>query len=132
MYTFFIIYKLFNVPFYVSHYFWGKVFTIFEFLPLYQFLWSFMLLLQGAIFVRLVVFVTAIFSIVQIGLFIIKNILHELQFIIFILMIVINIGIVHPQMYILSSFTLPQVVPSLYECLCSAEHKGRYSEECGK
>ncbi len=98
MYTFFIIYKLFNVPFYVSHYFRGKVFTIFEFLPLYQFLWSFMLLLQGAIFVRLIAFVTAIFSIVQIGLFIIKNILHELQFIIFILMIVINIGIVHPQM----------------------------------
>ncbi len=26
----------------------------------------------------------------------------------------------------------PQVVPNLYECLCSAEHKGRYSEECGK
>ncbi len=35
-------------------------------------------------------------------------------------------------MKILSSFTLPQVVPNLYECLCSAEHKGRYSEECGK
>jgi len=32
----------------------------------------------------------------------------------------------------LSSFTQPQVVPNLYECLCSAEHKGRYSEECGK
>ncbi len=30
------------------------------------------------------------------------------------------------------SFTHPQVVPNLYECLCSAEHKGRYSEECGK
>ncbi len=40
--------------------------------------------------------------------------------------------IVHPKMKILSSFTLPQVVPNLYECLCSAEHKGRYSEECGK
>ncbi len=24
------------------------------------------------------------------------------------------------------------VVPNLYECLCSAEHKGRYSEDCGK
>ncbi len=35
-------------------------------------------------------------------------------------------------MNILSSFTHPQVVPNLYECLCSAEHKGRYSEECGK
>ncbi len=35
-------------------------------------------------------------------------------------------------MKILSSFTHPQVVPNLYECLCSAEHKGRYSEECGK
>ncbi len=35
-------------------------------------------------------------------------------------------------MEILSSFTHPQVVPNLYECLCSAEHKGRYSEECGK
>ncbi len=29
-------------------------------------------------------------------------------------------------------FTPPQVVPNLYECLCSAEHKGRYFEECGK
>ncbi len=41
-------------------------------------------------------------------------------------------GIVHPKMIILSSFTLSQVVPNMYECLCSAEHKGRYSEECGK
>ncbi len=41
-------------------------------------------------------------------------------------------GIVHPKMKILSSFTHPQVVPNLYECVCSAEHKGRYSEECGK
>ncbi len=32
----------------------------------------------------------------------------------------------------MSSFTHPQVVPNLYECICSAEHKGRYSEECGK
>ncbi len=40
-------------------------------------------------------------------------------------------GIVHPKMKILS-FTRPPVVPNLYECLCSAEHKGRYSEECGK
>ncbi len=40
-------------------------------------------------------------------------------------------GIVHPKMKILSSFTHP-VFPNLYECLCSAEHKGRYSEECGK
>ncbi len=40
-------------------------------------------------------------------------------------------GIVHPKMKILSSFTHPQLVPNLYECLCSAEHKGRYSEECG-
>ncbi len=30
-------------------------------------------------------------------------------------------------MKILSSFTLPQVFPNLYECVCS-EHKGRYSE----
>ncbi len=37
-----------------------------------------------------------------------------------------------PKMKILSSFTHPQVVPNLYECLCSAEHTGRYSEECGK
>ncbi len=35
-------------------------------------------------------------------------------------------------MKILSSFTHPQVIPSLYKCLCSAEHKGRYSEERGK
>ncbi len=41
-------------------------------------------------------------------------------------------GIVHPKMKILSSFTHPQVVPNLYECLCSAEHKGRYFEDCGK
>ncbi len=41
-------------------------------------------------------------------------------------------GIVHPKMKILSSFTHPQVVPNLYECLCSVEHKGKYSEECGK
>ncbi len=41
-------------------------------------------------------------------------------------------GIVHPEMKIVSSFTHPQVVPNLYECLCSAEHKGRYSDECGK
>ncbi len=34
-------------------------------------------------------------------------------------------------MNILSSFTHPQVVLNLYECVCS-EHKGRYSEECGK
>jgi len=41
-------------------------------------------------------------------------------------------GIVHPKMKILSSVIHPQVVPNLYECLSSAEHKGRYSEECGK
>ncbi len=29
-------------------------------------------------------------------------------------------------------FTHSQVVLNLYECVCSAEHKGRYSEECGK
>ncbi len=41
-------------------------------------------------------------------------------------------GIVHPKITILSLFTHPQVVPNMYECICSAEHKGRYSEECGK
>ncbi len=41
-------------------------------------------------------------------------------------------GIVHPNIYILLSFTHPQVVPNLHECLSSAEHKRRYSEECGK
>jgi len=41
-------------------------------------------------------------------------------------------GIVHPKITILSSFTHLQVVPNLYECVCSAEHKRRYSEECGK
>ncbi len=30
------------------------------------------------------------------------------------------------------SFTHPQVVPNRFECLYFAEHKGRYSEECGK
>ncbi len=39
-------------------------------------------------------------------------------------------GTVHLKMKILS-FTHPQVVPNLYECVCS-EHKGRYSEEWGK
>ncbi len=38
-------------------------------------------------------------------------------------------GIVYPKMKIRSSFTHPQVVPNLYEFLCSAEHKGRYFEE---
>ncbi len=38
-------------------------------------------------------------------------------------------GTVHPKYFILSSFTQPQVVPNLYEFLCSAEHKGRYFEE---
>ncbi len=33
-------------------------------------------------------------------------------------------AIVHPKMRILSSFTHTKVVPNLYECLCSAEHKG--------
>ncbi len=41
-------------------------------------------------------------------------------------------GTVHPKMKLLSSFTHPQVDPNLYECVCSAEHKGRYSEEWGK
>ncbi len=41
-------------------------------------------------------------------------------------------GIVHPKSKILLSFTHPQVVPNLYECVCSAEHKVRYSEEWGK
>ncbi len=40
--------------------------------------------------------------------------------------------IVHLKMKTLSSSTQPQVVPNLYECLCSAEHKQRYSEESGK
>ncbi len=38
-------------------------------------------------------------------------------------------GTVHPKMRIVSSFTHPGVVPNLYECVCSAEHKGGYSEE---
>ncbi len=38
-------------------------------------------------------------------------------------------GIVHPKMKFRSSFTPPQVVPNLYEVLCSAEQKGRYSED---
>ncbi len=41
-------------------------------------------------------------------------------------------GIVHPKVKILSSFTHPQVVLNLYECLCSAEHEIIYFEECGK
>jgi len=40
-------------------------------------------------------------------------------------------GIVHPKKENLSSFTSPQVVPNLYECLSSAEHKRRYFKEYG-
>jgi len=39
-------------------------------------------------------------------------------------------GLVHPKMKILSVFTHPHVVPNLYVFICSAEHKGRYLEEC--
>ncbi len=38
-------------------------------------------------------------------------------------------GIVQTKMEILSSFTHPQVVPNLYEFLCSAKYKGRCVEE---
>jgi len=37
-------------------------------------------------------------------------------------------GLVHPKMKILSVFTHPHVVPNLF--ICTAEHKGRYLEEC--
>ncbi len=56
-----------------------------------------------------------------------RNIVHILN--VFIYNINYIKGIVHPKMKILSSFTHPQVVPNLYEFLCSAEHKGRYFEE---
>jgi len=39
-------------------------------------------------------------------------------------------GIVHPKIKILSVLTHPQVVPKLYVFICSAEHTGRYLEEC--
>jgi len=39
-------------------------------------------------------------------------------------------GLVHPKMKILSVFTHPHVVPNPYVFICSAEHKGRYLEEC--
>jgi len=39
-------------------------------------------------------------------------------------------GTLHPEMKILSSFTHPQVVANLNEFFSSAEHKGRYFEEC--
>jgi len=39
-------------------------------------------------------------------------------------------GLVHPKIAILSVFTHPHVVPNLYVFICSAEHKGRYLEEC--
>jgi len=39
-------------------------------------------------------------------------------------------GLVYPKMKILSVFTHPHVVPNLYVFFCSAEHKGRYLEEC--
>ncbi len=41
-------------------------------------------------------------------------------------------GIIHPKTQIQSLFTHPQVVPNMHDFLCSAEHKGRYSAECGK
>jgi len=37
-------------------------------------------------------------------------------------------GLVHPK--ILSVFTHPHVGPNLFVFICSAEHKGRYLEEC--
>jgi len=39
-------------------------------------------------------------------------------------------GLVHPKMKILSVFTHPHVVPNLSVFICTAEHKGRYLEEC--
>jgi len=39
-------------------------------------------------------------------------------------------GLVHPKMKIMSVCTHPHVVPNLYVFICSAEHKGRYLEEC--
>jgi len=39
-------------------------------------------------------------------------------------------GLVHPKMKILSVVTRPHVFPNLYVFICSAEHKGRYLEEC--
>jgi len=42
-------------------------------------------------------------------------------------------GLVHPKIKILSVFTHPHdVVPNLYVFICSAEHKGRYLEECNE
>ncbi len=37
-----------------------------------------------------------------------------------------------PENEIVSSFTHPQVFSNLSECVCSAEHNGRYSEESMK
>jgi len=42
----------------------------------------------------------------------------------------IDKGLVHPKMKILSVFTHPHVVTNFYVFICSAEHKGRYLEEC--
>jgi len=39
-------------------------------------------------------------------------------------------GLLHPKMKILSVFTHPHVVSNIYVFICSAEHKGRYLEEC--
>jgi len=39
-------------------------------------------------------------------------------------------GLVHPNMKSLSVSTHPRVVPNHYVFICSAEHKGRYLEEC--
>jgi len=36
-------------------------------------------------------------------------------------------GLVDPKM---SVFTHPHVVPNLYVFICSADHRGRYLEEC--
>jgi len=41
-------------------------------------------------------------------------------------------GIVPPKMKVLSSITLPKVVPNPYAFLSSAEHKRRYFEEYGQ
>jgi len=41
-------------------------------------------------------------------------------------------GLVQPKIKILSVFTHPHVVQNLYVLISSAEHEGRYLEECFK
>jgi len=55
-----------------------------------------------------------------------------LMIMIIIILIIFLKCIVHPKMTVLSSFTRPHVVPTLYDFLCSVKHEIKYFEECNQ